>query len=172
MNNLLREDERVPSPASRDRSGRHVLPLIGGLSASAENSSESTADSSSKSTRVRVESRLGWQKTPVRLRARHKFTIEWRADTRTVDQANFTFVPHAVLLGRIGNDPGWFRVGIGGRFRARIGSPLYLRIHDANACLGTMPAASLWRLEEDRVLQLGPWDYARLRLSGIAPWGR
>jgi|ERR1022692_30363 hypothetical protein len=105
-----------------------------------------------------VSSTLGWQQTPINLKAGQAYTVSYVSGTWTVDYRNFPQVGprgysnsvdrtiyqgckynpdsnYAVLLGVVGNSAAAFPIGEGGIFNASSSGPLYLRINDDNACL-------------------------------------
>ena len=106
-----------------------------------------------------VSSTVGWQQTSINLTAGDTYAVRYESGTWTVDYRNFPYVGpggysnsvnqqiyqgcrydptvnYAVLLGVIGDSATAFPIGQGGVFTASSTGPLYLRINDANACLG------------------------------------
>jgi murein DD-endopeptidase MepM/ murein hydrolase activator NlpD len=116
---------------------------------------------SARSKTFKVSSRFGWQRTPLKVSRGNALRVQWdKVSDWTVDHQNFPYVgpqgypphidgqiyqgcklrakwPYARLIGKVNQTGRLFSVGRGGKFTARkSGGFLYLRIHDANACLG------------------------------------
>jgi hypothetical protein len=114
---------------------------------------------------VDVSSTAGWETTGVTVQKGHGFQIDSTAYPKkkwTVDYRNFPYVgprgypksidsqiyqgckidpkwPYGRLIGRVGEGSTYsriFSVGGGGVFTAHASGQLYLRIHDADGCLG------------------------------------
>jgi len=112
---------------------------------------------------VEVSATAGWTETPVTVKkGGHGFQVDYLHKKWTVDYRNFKYVgpwgyqksvdsqiyqgckikpnrPYARLLGRVGQGSTYsqiFSVGAGGSFGPHATGRLYLRINDADGCLG------------------------------------
>ncbi len=106
-----------------------------------------------------VSSTEGWQQMPLSVGRGEKFTVFPVSGSWTVDARNFPRVgpdgygpavderihrpckfdrgqPFGKLLGRVGENGGEFPVGAGGTLTAPSSGTLFLRINDADRCLG------------------------------------
>jgi hypothetical protein len=107
---------------------------------------------------MQVSSTSGWQTAPLSLQSGNLFRVSYNSGTWTVDYHQFPYigpagysssvdssifqgckvlssVPYGALLGKIGTGSA-FVIGQGGTFTAGATGTLYLRINDADACLG------------------------------------
>ena len=129
--------------------------------------------------RFEISSTTGWQPTRFRVENNVPFTIQFISGSWTVDTRNFPSVgpqgyqrqtdreifqgckvdnrqPYAALLARVGDSGPAFAVRRGGQFRSPDDGRLFLRINDADRCLGDNKGSIVVNLRRTQGQSLRP----------------